>query len=428
MADIGSVLDSHVITQADVQNDPLWKKAPIIVCGNAQRNTITAKRASGIARELGVPAIRWRLPVAGKADAQLEPDELKSLYKDPRLWGWFIQGHSGYLSKNVNPPRLVSNGSPVTYESLTLAAPLGEENEDDEDATETDKVSVFFAKPGDIVTLSRPPYSVNIGLPGLDWKLYHDCTLVEGQVVLPIKMEHKLSYMVLVDGLGVLRPNFRCHAIDPATAVTGYKAQGKTIGRCLASFNKPPETPVLSYESAFVCMSRAKFSRCSKVMHLYSCGTWGSMLDLHTPRNLVAYPNGLIADGEGPSPAANAALDEAARVDKPKPGKKNQKKIFLPKQSQQQQAKRTPSRQVQSSELSEAGVQSPRPLLRGQQGHASAEELRRALPPPLRARTLPCPLKYPTKHLASLVARRGPTLSPFTRKNPHGTGRGAPAG
>ena len=144
-----------MINPTDVQNGPLWKKAPITVCGNAQRTTVTAKGASGIARELGVLAIRWRLPVAGKADAQLESDELRSLYKDPRLWGWFIQGHNGHLSKNVNPLRLVSNGSPVTYESPTLAAPLGEENEDDEDATEADLVGVCFAKRGDILTLSR---------------------------------------------------------------------------------------------------------------------------------------------------------------------------------------------------------------------------------------------------------------------------------
>mmetsp|Transcript_71015 Transcript_71015/g.160720 ORF Transcript_71015/g.160720 Transcript_71015/m.160720 type:complete len:230 (-) Transcript_71015:915-1604(-) len=229
-------------------------------------------------------------------------------------------------------------------------------------------------------------------------------------------MENILSYMLLADGLGVMRPKFRCHAIGPATAVSGYKAQGKAMERCLPCFNKPPETPFLSYESAFVCMSRVKFSRDFKVMPLHSGGTWDHMLDLHPPNNLVAYLNGFMANGTWSPHAAKAALDEAVRVDKTKPGKKNQKKDISPKTKPAAASKKNtkpPStkKRVQrgrSSEPAASPARPTRPRIRGK----SAPRVG----PPTAGSTLPCLLKYPTTHLASLIARRRPTSSSFTRK------------
>ena len=102
-------------------------------------------------------------------------EEILELQNDPRLWGYFIQGETAFLSENAQPERRVSNGTELVFDSLVLGGESSEmeAHEDEDGDIERDielvrsyEQEIADAKPGSVVTLHRPPFAVNVCLPG----------------------------------------------------------------------------------------------------------------------------------------------------------------------------------------------------------------------------------------------------------------------
>tara|TARA_B110000027_G_scaffold114327_1_gene123861 strand:- start:82 stop:597 length:516 start_codon:yes stop_codon:yes gene_type:complete len=108
---------------------------------------------------------------------------------DPRLWGYFIEGSDGHLNENANNERMVSNGTPVKFHSVTLGTEEGEAGDDAAADMATDEARLNAAGAGDEIILNSPPYSVNVSLvlaEGTTAKEYDDVSLVPGGAVLPV--------------------------------------------------------------------------------------------------------------------------------------------------------------------------------------------------------------------------------------------------
>ena len=318
------ILPSKVITVAAVKERPEWILAPILINGNRLRTSIVAARGSIIARELGVPFIRWRLPITSNIVEFLSEEQLDELYEnDSRLWGYYIQGYAGYIRHNINPDRAVSNGTTVTGYSLTLQGNDDDEENDQhmrvaadwsDEVTDSlnDEARLERARPGDEVVLTRPPFSVNVELTGKRASEYSDASIVSKRAVLPILAAREVLDSCFIPGFGSVTLSVSDHNFDLASAATFYKAQGRNMTCVLADLNPPASLPHLSYSGIFVWNSRGYYFDDCKVMPLHDPSQgWDHLRALRVPENLVAFLNGFQPDGSGWSAdLANAARDK----------------------------------------------------------------------------------------------------------------------
>ena len=256
------------LTKEDVQSDPLWLEAPVCVNGNKVRTSIIRSRAEGIAHYLGVPVVRWRLRLSGAVAEHLTAGQLESLYEnDPRLWGYFIQGQTAFLSENVQPERRVSNGTEVVFDSLILGGESSEmEAREDEDGDIEHgrfyEQVIADAKPGSVVTIHRPPFAVNVRLPGRTPCEFSDCNVdsTGNGVVVPItEMKKTTQLTCFLPGVGKLPGiTVNSHGVEPSSSATCYKAQGRTMPRVLADLGNPPDKQPWTFEALFVFLSRVR--------------------------------------------------------------------------------------------------------------------------------------------------------------------------
>ncbi len=281
------LLPQLTIHKEDVVADEAWRLAPVCVSSNRARAFIIQTRAADVARRLGVPLVRWRLPLTSTVVEHCTREQLDELYaNDPRLWGIFIQGGAAYLSENLKTEREVSNGTPVTMHSLILG-----DSFDPDERFDADAEAVRTAGPGDIVEISVP-YSVNVVLEGKSPDDYADVTLVPGAVVIPLLCDHKLKYTVYLAGHIPLKVGVTTHPFDSAIACTFYKSQGRTMERVLACLNDPIQQPHLTFEAVFVFLSRVRLGRHCKVLPLHPGQNWSHLEELRPADNLLIYLNG----------------------------------------------------------------------------------------------------------------------------------------
>ena len=101
-----------VLTKREVNEDPEWEFAPFVVRGNEERTHVNKLRMRAFAISRGVPIIAWRSPIKNTAiTAHLTPQDLDSLYKDPRLYFMYAHGAPAFINENINP--LASRKGPI---------------------------------------------------------------------------------------------------------------------------------------------------------------------------------------------------------------------------------------------------------------------------------------------------------------------------
>jgi hypothetical protein len=313
------VIEQFVLNQKDVSDCSNWTTAPILATGNRERASIISTRALAVAKKLGVPLIRWRLALNAKSSSTLSTSQITELYEnEPRAWGYYIQGYPGYVRKNVNVGRGVSNGTLITYHSLTLSevkeAPLipvrGDEYDDDDGNdcghfghgygyanVETDAKRLAQAKAGDDIVLKQPPLSINAMLENRSADEFTDCTVVPGFPVIPLlaQTEYVKCY---VPGQGQVTLSFKDINCDLALSATFYKAQGRNMPLILGCLSKNP-CPLLrlTFSSVFVWLSRTRTAATCKALPLLKGETWDSLSSLRASENLIGYLNG-FSDNE----------------------------------------------------------------------------------------------------------------------------------
>jgi hypothetical protein len=72
--------------------------------------------------------------------------------EEPEMWGYFVAGAPGVINDNIAQDKGLVNGTRCTFHSLTL-------HEGSEDNLQE---LLIRAGPGGVVTLSKPPMSINV--------------------------------------------------------------------------------------------------------------------------------------------------------------------------------------------------------------------------------------------------------------------------
>jgi PIF1-like helicase len=234
-----------------------WALAPVLVSTNEERDNIIELLGQKVALLLGVPLVKWRLPLK---TSWYNESELDGIYAStPGAWGYFVQGAPAFVTENQNPLKGVANGTMGVMHSLVFAA------------TESDSCSsrISAALPGDIVDLGHVvPTFVNLRLylssdRVASWG--RDETLVQGEIVVPIGMTKYEKTSIRVHAIGRYSqsrtvPIRQTHAFEPAFSLTFHKVQGKTLERVILELSERPFTPGVDFNSLLVALSRVTSS------------------------------------------------------------------------------------------------------------------------------------------------------------------------
>jgi hypothetical protein len=250
MEDLKSI---QPITNIELR-DPEWLDATFIVCTNLERRIIIHERVQQYAKHHGVPILRWLAKLEDNVDpAQIHKDECVH-------WEFFVPYVLGYLLLNLNSYLKLARGTPVKYYSVTFI---------DDKVRKRVEDRLKRAKPGEFVTLDEPPDSIQV--TPVDEECRMRCSTLfqslekqeidcnepgkpptqtqkvfanyKNDPVIPIPREKTSadwkSYIVQDKNCSLARikiqPRF---AVDMAFAMTPEKAQGCTMKKVVAVFQK----------------------------------------------------------------------------------------------------------------------------------------------------------------------------------------------
>lgn len=108
------------LTRQDIEQEPDWMSAPIVVTSNEERYRINEQQPTIFAKHQNWPRIVWYQPILGLV-ANANQDQVNYLYGTcHRLKDIFVHGAPGFLTEDINPTHGLTNGTTITYHSLVL--------------------------------------------------------------------------------------------------------------------------------------------------------------------------------------------------------------------------------------------------------------------------------------------------------------------
>jgi hypothetical protein len=244
-------------------NSP-WLQASIICSTNRERYTLTHHAAKRFAAARGQVVYRW---MTGYSHWEGCPGEdTPEVFDDPCFYEYFVEGADGFITKKLNSDLCLVNATPVRYHSLCI---------EDRDDLANIQATLLHASPGDIITLSVPPVTVNVELfvHGKDREMFDDyqraflisqsiCGI--DRVVIPIwHGSNKVTDGVVVHG----GAGFGCSKIrinqqfplELAFAITVNKSQGRTIGHVILALSyNPAQGCNMGLQEIYVALSRVR--------------------------------------------------------------------------------------------------------------------------------------------------------------------------
>jgi hypothetical protein len=182
----------------------------------------------------------------------------------------FVSSCPVYITDNLNKDLGLVNGTKAFYHSMTPAS-----REQQEEILQKTQA----AAPGDVVTLSGPPETVNVELEspydkGKEAALYakwvasyNNITLVKGKVVIPMgqkRTKRNAWVRTIVSGYKQLYSPSKVHLksrfpLNMGLVITVFKAQGMTLPRITVALSKRPAAITdFTYEALYVAFSRVK--------------------------------------------------------------------------------------------------------------------------------------------------------------------------
>ena len=241
-----------------------WIKAPVAVATNRERHSLTHMRSIQFAKITGTVVIRWLVEDRKNWLSCPDPIHISAALQDPCFYELFVEGADAFVTENILRELYIVNGLPVKYHSLTFEPDIQEWLEE----------HLVNAVPGDVITLPKPPISVNIVVPISDTlpahivAAMHEFSLEKTdshnlQVVLPIYRggtswanSHTPVYGSEFFGPSkvILKPVF---PLEPAFAITVHKSEGRTMDRLIIALSKCDANKCnFSYEQLHLAFSR----------------------------------------------------------------------------------------------------------------------------------------------------------------------------
>ena len=90
------------LTPEDVEEDPEWKFAPILVSTNRERLDFTFAQAQEFAKVHGVPVVRWACHYKNWKGKPRDAERQVQAKEDTCFWQYFVKGADAYLSHSIN--------------------------------------------------------------------------------------------------------------------------------------------------------------------------------------------------------------------------------------------------------------------------------------------------------------------------------------
>jgi hypothetical protein len=296
--------------------DAEWRFAPIGVLGNAERDLLNARQIEAFAKAFDLPLIKWRLPVNFTYNREDEEEVriLDELYRhEPGLWGYFVEGAPGYMTKTICAPRKLVNGSPVLLRSLVFEGNVVPE-----------AVSEALAGGGfRVIELEEPPEYINVIVGGAATgdgvRLWHGVRLddlsdciesLEGtdEQVVPIGIgKHEEDKLYLTSMYAAQHaypytvPAGMGHAVSLAFAVTDFKLQGRTLPRLILSVGTNRGGMPMRLSKLYVLISRVQAASGLRMLPGVPGGDWDRVLKRLTlllpDPDLLTWENGYDENG-----------------------------------------------------------------------------------------------------------------------------------
>jgi hypothetical protein len=274
---LGLLAAYPAITHADLERDPLWRDAPIVVVNNAIRIRINTARLLDHAQREGLPILVWDNVLSGNNAEALSAAEIANLYKShPELQSYFVAGTPSFLRDNISTEKGIVNGAPCVTHSLNLHPGEAEERrkrnaeaalrhrarrqhrleaaaaraaagdaaepepaDDDSEALQLPcpplKEALLHAAPGEQIRLALPPLSINVRLqePHLSRFSKND-TLLKGAAaaLVPVPISRFVRYeeikpweLLNKARSPIASVGYMSHGIEPSYAITFHKVR-----------------------------------------------------------------------------------------------------------------------------------------------------------------------------------------------------------
>jgi hypothetical protein len=268
------------LSENDIQQDPEWTRATIVVTSNEERYRIIEQQSILLARQNGCPRILWNKPINGIVAHSLTVDDTNFIYTNyTQFTGVFVEGAPAYLQDNINPRKGLSNGTPVTLHSLVL-----DPNED------VARVMRHMMNPQlEDVRLQFNPLYVLVKVPNADSKDFIDSSLGLNEVIIPLAMNSESKgYTVSVPfRKPMILKAKKIHGFELGFAITFHKIQGQTCQKLVVDLNERPFQPQVSFATFYVAISRVRRSQDLRLLPLHHKGkNCDHLLSLKVPKEL----------------------------------------------------------------------------------------------------------------------------------------------
>jgi hypothetical protein len=248
-----------IISRNDVDRDPTWMNAPIVVTSNQERYRINEHQSLMLAKKQSCPRIIWFQPILGIVANGLNQIQTNYLYATcPQFRGIFVAGAPGFLMSNINPKRGLTNGTPVTFHSLVL---------DPREDRERLLTAMMQGNTEDI-SLQYNPLHILVKITNANPTDCIGMTAVEGEVVIPLSQTHtsKLFPITVPGKLNKIKLQTTSHEIDLGFSVTLHKIQGQTCSKLIVDLNHRPFMPQVTFPGLYVAVSRVRRGEDLRIM------------------------------------------------------------------------------------------------------------------------------------------------------------------
>ena len=266
-----------ILKPTDVVADPQWLIAPVVVLYNQERHAINVEALKIFAKAASFPIISWRNALHGTSASQLTAAESNAIYSShPALSGFFVPGCPAYGRVNQNTSLGLYNGTKMILHSLTL--------DKDEDRIALNQ-KLQSTRPGDVIVLQYPPYSVQVEISSQSNSFSTADSLVPGSFVVPMLVDRKSNHetirpweLLQRHGKTISSVKYRSIPYDLGYSLTYDKTQSKAFKRLILDLQLWPKMS-LTAEKVLVGLSRVEtlehlrilpFSPSQTQNHLYA--------------------------------------------------------------------------------------------------------------------------------------------------------------
>ena len=256
------------VSTEDVAADAAWRFALIGVLSHRERDALNIAQLRNYAQFHNIPFVRWRRQL--DLSTALGDAPVDDIYdNEPNLWEYFVEGATGLMMENVNPPRHLVNGTPCIYDHLRFP------NDETPAALDTAYRSRRYCE----VTLEEAPEALvmRVGCTPEVPYYWHEVLLpdLRGELVATTDSTDQLVVLtkaVKVDDVEITSAAAATHGVlpklktksfpvMPAFALTDYKVQGRTLLKLIINMPARGRPPFMDLEAFYVLQSRVKLKK-----------------------------------------------------------------------------------------------------------------------------------------------------------------------